>query len=326
MDTTCVLLSGTLSQTLTPPSHCRDRGFTLLPHTSDWDSGQQRWRHTPADPVHCHGPAPAAPSDSRHATRVMVRGHREPGGDCVTLEEAWVAPGAEPWAATRDAAVVVAAYNEAEALPQVLAQLLGAFPTVIVVDDGSTDQTAALAKSAGAHVVSHPTNLGQGAALATGLAYALGSTDATHIVTFDGDGQHDVRDAVTMLDLTIAGDYDVALGSRALGSVRSQPLRRGLVLAAAVRFTRLVTGLPVTDTHNGLRVLTRRTAAKLTLTHNSMAYASELEAQVATLGLRWTESPTTISYTAYSTSKGQPNLNAVNILSDLLIARLRGSR
>lgn len=219
--------------------------------------------------------------------------------------------------------VVVPAYNEATTIGDVIAALLEHFTDVICVDDGSHDATAALAAAAGAHVVRHAINLGQGAALQTGFEFVLRHRDSAFVVTFDADDQHDPLDAVAMVKVAIEEGLDVVLGSRTAGATTDQPRGRRWLLRAGVLFTRVTTGLPVTDTHNGLRVLSRRTLSSVRLRLSGMAYASELESAIASLGLQWREVPVTIRYTPYSRSKGQGNLNAVNIVYELAAARLR---
>jgi hypothetical protein len=98
------------------------------------------------------------------------------------------------------------------------------------------------------------------------------------------------------------------------------------VLKAAITFTRVTTGLKVTDTHNGLRVLSRAAAAKIRITHAGMAHASEILHEIARHDFRYEEIPVQIDYTEYSRAKGQSNLNAVNILHDLISARIRSVR
>jgi len=116
---------------------------------------------------------------------------------------------------------------------------------------------------------------------------------------------------------------DFALGSRFLGqSPRLPPLRR-LLLQAATLFTRLTTGMQVTDTHNGLRAMTRRGSCAIQLRQNRMAHASEFLSQIGSSGLRYVERPVTIDYTAYSIAKGQRMGDAFVILLDLFAGRLQ---
>ncbi len=223
---------------------------------------------------------------------------------------------------TSTACVVVPIFNEAKVLASVLETLLDSFEHVVCIDDGSTDGSAAIADASGAVVLRHAVNLGQGAALQTGIDYVLRFTSFQHIVTFDADGQHDVTDALAMLAHARAAGVDVVLGSRTIGSTIDQPVARRLLLSAGLRFSRWTTGLALTDTHNGLRVLSRTALQTLKLRQPGMAYATELETHIARRELSWVEHPVSIRYSEYSRSKGQGNLNAFNILFDLFAARL----
>jgi glycosyltransferase involved in cell wall biosynthesis len=209
-------------------------------------------------------------------------------------------------------------YNEATVVGSVVTDLLKVFPHVVCVDDGSTDGSAAAARAAGAVVVQHPVNLGQGAALQTGIEYALQDPELDAVVTFDADGQHRVQDAEAMVARIHSGEADVVLGSRFLeGSVDVSWLKR-LVLRTAALQSRFSTGLQLTDAHNGLRALSAPVAAKIHLTQNRMAHASELIHQLGELKPVLVEHPVQIVYTEYSKAKGQSLLNGVNILADLI--------
>ena len=223
------------------------------------------------------------------------------------------------------ACVVVPVYNEAAVLGDVLLRLRNHFEHVICVDDGSSDDSRAIALAAGATVLRHPVNLGQGAALQTGFDYVLRHTDFGHVVTFDADGQHDPADAAAMLDEARQREVDVVLGSRVGGATAGQPATRRLLLRGGVVFTRWATGLPVSDTHNGLRVLSRDAVAAMQLRQRGMAHASELLGRIADHRLSWLEFPVSISYTAYSRGKGQHSIEAVNVLFDLMSLRLGSS-
>lgn len=218
--------------------------------------------------------------------------------------------------------VVVPMYDEAAMVGSVVTALREVFPHVVCVDDGSRDASAHVAREAGATVLRHPVNLGQGAALQTGFDYVLRHTDATHVVTFDADGQYLVADAVTMVGLATDSGTDIVLGSRNLGRTEGQPLARRVLMAAALRFSRTLTGIRLTDTHNGLRVLNRRAVGAMNLRQRGMAHASEIESRIVTASLTWREHPVTMCYSDYSRSKGQSNLNALNILYDLASDRL----
>lgn len=222
--------------------------------------------------------------------------------------------------------VVVPVYNEASTVGSTVAQLRSAFSQVVCVDDGSSDASPEIAEAAGAKVIRHPVNLGQGAALQTGFDYVLRHTRASHVVTFDADGQHLVTDAVRMLNHARSHGVDVILASRFAGATLDMPTSRRLLLRAATVFTRWTARLDVTDTHNGLRVLSRKSLELIRLSIPRMAYASELLNAIAPSGLSYAELPTTVVYTDYSRAKGQRNSNSFNILFDLTISKLRTAR
>ncbi|GAA2040777.1 glycosyltransferase family 2 protein [Agromyces tropicus] len=214
--------------------------------------------------------------------------------------------------------VVIPMFNEGSVVASVIEEVRKTFPHVVCVDDGSRDDSAARAEAAGAVVVRHPVNLGQGASLQTGFSYALRDPQATEVVTFDADGQHQVADAVGMVELLREGGYDIVIGSRFLdGRTKVGALKR-LVLKTAAWWTRITTGMALTDAHNGLRAIDRRLLERIRIRQNRMAHASELVDQIGELDAKWTEYPTHIVYTDYSKSKGQSLLNSVNILVDLL--------
>jgi polyprenyl-phospho-N-acetylgalactosaminyl synthase len=217
--------------------------------------------------------------------------------------------------------VVIAAFNEAAVISRVVGEVRRAGYTAIVVDDGSRDRTAEIALAFGAAAIRHPINLGQGAALQTGIDYALAHA-AEFIVTFDGDGQHRAGDIAPLVAALIEEQADFALGSRFLGQSPNVPALRRFLLQAATLFTRLSTGLRLTDTHNGLRAMTRKGAGCVRLRQNRMAHASELLSQIARSGLRYVERPVTVEYTAYSLAKGQKLRDAIPILIDLFTLHL----
>ncbi|GAA3509700.1 glycosyltransferase family 2 protein [Georgenia daeguensis] len=217
-----------------------------------------------------------------------------------------------------DAWLVVPLYNEAAVIGDVVAAARTRFPHVVCVDDGSSDGSAAAAEAAGAVVVHHPFNLGQGAALQTGMRYVLEQTDAEYLVTFDADGQHQVEDAAAMVDVARREGLAVVFGSRFLDERTRPGLLKRLVLRTAVWVTNQSTGLRLTDAHNGLRVIRRDAAAKLDLKQNRMAHATEIVLNLGRTGLPWAEHPVHVLYTDYSRGKGQSLLNSVNILVDLV--------
>lgn len=222
--------------------------------------------------------------------------------------------------------IVIPAYREAATIGNVVSSLraLG-YNNICVVNDGSPDNTAELARASGAHVLDHIVNLGQGAALQTGIDYALLS-GAQFICTFDADGQHAARSVGDLYDALTSADADVALGSRFLDSESNVPILRRTLLRAALLFTRLHAHIYVTDTHNGLRLFTRRAAQAITIEQPGMAHASEILQKIGTAKLRFVEVPVRISYDANAPRKGQSGFDSVKILLDLLYRSLAARR
>jgi len=212
-------------------------------------------------------------------------------------------------------------FNEETVISDVIAHVLETFPNVVCVDDGSRDGSAHRILGSGAHLLRHPINLGQGAALQTGLSYALEQPGAEYFVTFDADGQHRVADVVRMLSVLGAKEADVVLGSRFLESAHEVPPLKKLALQTVALFSRPSRKLGLTDAHNGLRAVNRAVAEKIDITQAGMAHASELVDFLARSGFRVREIPVTIDYTEYSLSKGQSLLNGINIVFDLALRR-----
>jgi polyprenyl-phospho-N-acetylgalactosaminyl synthase len=224
-----------------------------------------------------------------------------------------------------DVWIVVPAYNEAAVIGEVIADLRSVFDHVVCVDDGSQDDTGAVALRAGAHLVSHPVNLGQGAAIQTGIEYARSQPGAEVFVTFDADGQHRVKDVMRMIDKLTAEDVDIVIGTRfADQEVHSEvPVLKRIVLRTAVWLSPRSRRLNLSDAHNGLRVFNRKVAGGLDIAMSGMGHASEIIALVDENNWRVTEEPVEILYTDYSKSKGQPLVNGVNIVFDVF---LRGKK
>jgi hypothetical protein len=124
------------------------------------------------------------------------------------------------------------------------------------------------------------------------------------------------------LNALAKGEAEFALGSRFLAATRYVPRTRRLLLRAATLFTRVTTGLRVTDAHNGFRAMTRRGAGVIRLRQNRMAHASEILHQIAASGFKYVEAPVTIEYSRYSLGKGQKAGDALAILLDLFVAWL----
>lgn len=222
----------------------------------------------------------------------------------------------------RDVFVVIAAYNEAQAIGEVLRELgVAGSSNVVVVDDGSTDETFQTAKKHAAFVLRHVVNCGQGAALQTGIDFAL-SRGAPIIVTFDADGQHRAEDVAALVTPIRSGECDITLGSRFLGSAVGLPWRRRAALKLAVGLTRLMSGVRLTDAHNGLRAFSRRAAERIDIRMDRMAHASEIIDQIRESGLPFKEVAVQIRYTPYSLRKGQSLRGGLHILVQYVLGRV----
>lgn len=215
-------------------------------------------------------------------------------------------PGAESvWA-------IVPAYNEEDRIGPVIDGVRRFTPHIVVVDDASSDRTAQVALGRDAWVITHAVNLGQGAALQTGIDFALGR-GAACLVTFDADGQHQPEDIPRLVEALRAADAEFALGSRFLGSADGIPWTRRLMLRGATWFTRALSGVAVSDTHNGLRAMTHRGAHALRIRFNRMEHASEILDAIGRSGLKYVEVPVRIRYTAATLAKGQRTAAAMGI-------------
>jgi glycosyltransferase involved in cell wall biosynthesis len=221
-----------------------------------------------------------------------------------------------------DAAFVVPVFNEAEVIGSVVKEILTHCPHVVCVNDGSTDGSHDEILNAGAFLVNHPINMGQGAALQTGIEFARMLPGVRRFVTFDADGQHRLEDALRMLDTLDETDVDIVLGSRFLGEINGASLLRRTVLRMAVQFTNATSGVRLTDAHNGLRAFNRHVADTMRITSSDMTHASEIIELINRNGYKYVEVPVTIEYTQYSMTKGQSVLNAVNIAFDTLLRKL----
>ena len=238
----------------------------------------------------------------------------------MTISNATRADESAPVPQITDTWLVIPLYNEATVVREVVSRAREIFPYIVAVDDGSKDDSAREAAAAGAIVVRHPINLGQGAALQTGFSYVLEQTNADYVVTFDADGQHSASDAAAMVAAACEEGLAVVLGSRFLEGPSPVGWLKRLILRTAAAVSSHTSGMRLTDAHNGLRVIRRDLLAQLDLRQNRMAHASEIIRQIGATGLPWREFPVHIVYTEYSRSKGQSLWNSVNILVDLLFS------
>jgi len=218
--------------------------------------------------------------------------------------------------------IVIAAYNEGKSITKVISNLKNAgYNNVVVVDDGSKDNTFDIALNAGATVLRHILNRGQGAALKTGIDYSL-KAGADIIVTFDADGQHRVEDLKPMISPVLSKKYDVTLGSRFLRSVE-MPFFRRLTLKIGVLVVWFFYGANMTDAHNGFRVMNRKAAQTIDITSDRMEHASQIVEEICKKDLRYKEIPVVILYTNYSMQHGHGGiLQAIKVFGRMIIRRI----
>jgi len=220
---------------------------------------------------------------------------------------------------------VMPAYLEAPRIGEAVLGIRTLVDQIVVVDDGSGDGTTEEARRAGAVVLAHAINRGQGASLKTGTEAAL-KLGADIILHVDADGQHDPSTIPALIDAVCSGTVDVAFGSRFLGvTSEGMTVSRKALLALARRFSTLVLGLPwrLTDPQSGLRAMTADAARRIDFRQDRFAHCSEILRLVTRSDLRWVEVPTRIRYTADTLEKGQKPTDALKIVWQLFLGALQ---
>lgn len=217
--------------------------------------------------------------------------------------------------------IVIAAFNEVPVIRGVVEGVRRLYPNVVVVDDASTDRTSDEVRAVGVVVLEHLINRGQGAALKTGITFAI-QQGADAIVTFDADGQHDPKDIAAILAPIESGAADVTLGSRFLRDGSNVPPLRRFVLRLGILFTHFFSHIHVTDTHNGFRAMNRLAAERIRIVQDRMAHASEILDEIVRNKLRYKEIPVTITYSYYSREKGQSTSAMFRIAWKILMHKL----
>lgn len=193
--------------------------------------------------------------------------------------------------------------------------------SIVIVDDGSAVPVQPALQGLAVSYLRHRVNLGQGAALDTGIRYAL-KCDADIVVTFDADGQHNANDVEELIKPVQAGEVEVVLGSRFLQDNSSVPPIRKQILKIGRLVNLLLGGFLLSDAHNGLRAMSRTAAEKISITENRMAHASEILFEIKRHRLSYREVPVTVHYTDYSRQKGQSGTDGIKILFDLVLHKL----
>lgn len=217
--------------------------------------------------------------------------------------------------------VIIPAFNEEKRIGKVTEEVERFVDTIVVVDDGSLDRTSLRVDSKKAVVLRHPFNLGQGAAIQTGLEYAK-KNKARVVITFDADGQFKPSEIPRVVEPIIKDQVEVVLGSRFLGKTQNIPLSRLIILKLGIIFTRIFSGLNLTDTYNGFRAFSTKAADKINITQNRMAHASEIIELVKINKLKFMEVPVTVTYSQHTFNKGLKNYNSIKLFFDLMLRKL----
>lgn len=219
--------------------------------------------------------------------------------------------------------IVIPAYNEDSAIQSVIESVRTAgYENVLVVDDGSRDNTAAKAKGAGADVLTHLINRGQGAALKTGIEYIGEAYHPKSIVTFDADGQHQAQDIDSLVRPILRGDIDIVLGSRFIEHQETIPFFRKVILKLGTLFTNFTSHVSLTDTHNGFRALGPKAYQHIRITHRGMEHASDIIDEISRNKLRYCEVPVRVLYSEYSLGKGQKTSHFIKLGIKILLRKL----
>lgn len=219
---------------------------------------------------------------------------------------------------TNKTLIAIPAWNEEKHIGKVVNELLNAgLNQIIVIDDGSTDNTAQIARSYGARVLSHLFNIGVGGAFSTALIYAK-EKGYNYLLTMDGDGQHWVGDVVSLYREIKKNGSDVICGSRFLENSKEIPVIRRLVLKVSNLLTSHLFGIPTTDSQSGLRAFSRQAIVNIEIHGLGYEVSSEIFSEISKKELVYSEISSRAIYSRYSIQKGQKLLNGLTVAFKLL--------
>lgn len=220
--------------------------------------------------------------------------------------------------------IVVPAYNEKKLIASVIKDLLKhGYKNIIVVDDGSSDKTSDIAKKYDIDLVRHPINMGPGAAIKTGIDYAL-IKNADIIVTFDADGQHLAKDIANLIEPIIDGKTEITLGNRFLNKISNVPLFKKIILKLGAFLMYVMYGIVSSDAHNGLKAFSKKAALKIDIRSSGWEYCSEIIEEIRLKKIKYKEIPVTVKYSDYSIKKGQKIYNSFYIISKMFLKWIFG--
>jgi len=243
--------------------------------------------------------------------------------------------------------IIIPAYNEARRISHVISDIREAYGNqykIVVVNDGSSDNTASIAEKLDVKVLKHSINRDQGAALVTGTKYAL-SKGADYVLHFDADGQHSVKSIGKLISPLEGGKVDVVLGSRFLNdfekveerlngvftwvwqtflrvwNTKNIPTMRRVLIFGNIIVNTLLTGVLLSDAHNGLRSFSRKAAEIMRIRHDGKAHATEYISEIHANKLSYIEVPVDIFYNQ-AEKRSQNFFDGVSILKDIIIKRI----
>ncbi|MCE5330373.1 glycosyltransferase family 2 protein [bacterium] len=220
--------------------------------------------------------------------------------------------------------IVIPAYNEARMIARVIRDLFNyGYNNIVIVDDGSSDKTSEIVKKHSVDLVKHPVNMGPGAAIKTGIDYAL-IKNADIIVTFDADGQHLAKDISNLVKPIIDGEAEITLGNRFLNKMSNVPSFKKIILKLGAVLMYLMYGIISSDTHNGLKALSKTAALKIEIKSTGWEYCSEIVEEIKLKKIKYKEIPVTVKYSNYSIKKGQKIYNSFYIVSKMFLKWIFG--
>ena len=220
--------------------------------------------------------------------------------------------------------IVIPAFNEAGSIGKVIEDLFYyGYENIVVVDDASADKTSETVKTFNVFLIRHPVNMGPGAAIKTGIDFAL-FDGADIIVTFDADGQHLAKDIYNLVQPIILNESEITLGNRFLNKTSKVPIFKKIILKAGALLMFLMYGILSSDSHNGLKAISKSAALKIDIRSNGWEYCSEVIEEIMLKKIKYREIPVTVKYTDYSIKKGQKIYNSFYIFSKMFIKWIFG--
>jgi polyprenyl-phospho-N-acetylgalactosaminyl synthase len=225
---------------------------------------------------------------------------------------------------TKKTFIIVPAFNEASSIEKVISDLFcSGYTNIVVIDDGSSDKTSEIVKKLNVFLIRHPVNMGPGAAIKTGIDFAL-LLYADIIVTFDADGQHLASDIYELIKPIILNKAEITLGNRFISRTSKVPVFKKIILKAGAVLMFLMYGIISSDSHNGLKAISRSAALKIDFKSNGWEYCSEIIEEIMLKKIKYQEVPVTVKYTDYSIKKGQKIYNSFYIISKMFVKWIFG--